>query len=105
MPHSAQLIPAFLTLTVLSPLMGCAPLPVDQAERICVEQANQALRPRGRVGLGVGSGGHAVGGLDVTISSDFLLGHDPAQVFDACVKARSGQFPTRALGDQPGWVG
>ena len=45
------------------------------------------------------------GALDMTISTDFLLGRDPAQVFDACVKARSGQFPTRTLDDQPGWVG
>ncbi|WP_430464904.1 hypothetical protein [Tabrizicola sp.] len=96
---------ALMTLFALPPLAACGPIPVDQAERLCVERANQALRPRGEVALGVGSGGRAVGGLDVTISSDFLLGRDPAQVYDACVKARSGQFPTRALGDQPGWVG
>lgn len=94
-----------LILVALPPLAACAPLPVDQAERLCVEQANQARRPRGKVALGAGSGGNAVGALDVTISSDFLLGRDPAQVFDACVEARSGQFPTRALDDQPGWVG
>lgn len=94
-----------LTLGVLPPLAACAPLAVDQAERLCVEEANQALRPRGKVALGVGSNGRPVGALDVTISTDFLLGRDPAQVFDACVKARSGQFPTRALDDQPGWVG
>jgi hypothetical protein len=55
--------------------------------------------------MGVGSGGKAVGAFDVTISTDFLLGRDPAQVFDACVKARSGQFPARPLDAQPGWVG
>lgn len=94
-----------LAFVVLPPLAACAPLPVDQAERICVEEANQALRPRGEFALGVGSGGRAVGALDMTISSDFLLGRDPAQVYDSCVKARSGQFPTRPLDDQPGWVG
>jgi hypothetical protein len=96
---------ALMILAALPPLTACAPLPVDQAERLCVEEANQARRPRGRVGLGVGSGGRAVTDIDVTISSDFLLGRDPAQVFDSCVQARSGQFPTRALDDQPGWVG
>jgi hypothetical protein len=55
--------------------------------------------------LGLGSGGKAVGAFDVTVSTDFLLGRDPAQVFDACVKARSGQFPARSLDAQPGWVG
>lgn len=94
-----------LSLVVLPPLAACGPMPVDQAERLCTEKANEALRPRGELALGVGSGGRPVGALDVTISTDFLLGRDPAQVFDACVKARSGQFPTRALADQPGWVG
>lgn len=83
-----------LTLFALSPLMACGPIPVDQAERACAEDARLAERPRGRVGLGVGSGG-GVGVLDVTVSSDFLLGRDPSQVYDACVKSRSGQFPTR----------
>lgn len=94
-----------LILAALPPLGACAPLPVDQAERLCVEEANQARRPRGKVGFGLGSGGRPVGALDVTISTDFLLGRDPAQVYDQCVKARSGQFPTRPLDDQPGWVG
>lgn len=94
-----------LALIALPPLAACAPLPVDQAERLCVEEANQARRPRGKIGLGIGSGGKPVGALDVTISTDFLLGRDPARVFDDCVKARSGQFPARALDDQPGWVG
>jgi len=93
------------TTVALLPLGACGPMPVDQAERLCVEQANQALRPRGEFAVGVGSGGRAVGALDMTLSSDFLLGRDPAQVYDQCVKARSGQFPTRALDDQPGWVG
>lgn len=100
-----MLRPAVLILAALPPLAACGPLPVDQAERLCVEEANSAARPRGKVALGVGSGGRPVGALDVTISTDFLLGRDPAQVFDSCVKARSGQFPTRALDDQPGWVG
>lgn len=96
---------ALLICAAVSPLAACALLPVDQAERLCVEQANQARRPHGTVGFGVGSGGTAVSELDVTISSDFLLGRDPVEVFNSCVKARSGQFPTRALDDQPGWVG
>jgi hypothetical protein len=96
---------ALLIIVALPPLAGCGPVPLDQAERMCVEQANQAHRPRGEIAMGVGSGGKAVGAFDVTISTDFLLGRDPAQVFDACVKARSGQFPARPLDAQPGWVG
>ena len=96
---------ALLILIALLPLAACGPVPLDQAERMCVEEANLARRPRGEIGLGLGSGGKAIGAFDVTVSTDFLLGRDPAQVFDACVKARSGQFPARSLDAQPGWVG
>ncbi len=84
-----------LILVALSPLAACGPIPVDQAERACAEDARLAERPRGRVGVGINSDGQTSGVLDVTISSDFLLGRDPSQVFDSCVKSRSGQFPTR----------
>ncbi len=94
-----------LVLGFLAPLVACGPIPVDEAERVCVEDANLALRPRGSVAVGLGSGGRAVGALDVTVSTDFLTGRDPYAVFNSCVKARSGQFPTRPLGDQPGWIG
>lgn len=92
-------------MVALSPLVACGPIPVEDAERICVEDANLARRPRGRVALGVGDGGNAIGALDITISSDFLTGQDPYEVYNSCVKSRSGQFPTRDLADQPGWVG
>ncbi|MCF8511149.1 MAG: hypothetical protein K9G43_06865 [Rhodobacteraceae bacterium] len=97
--------PALPSLAALPPLAACGPMPVDQAEKLCVEQANLASRPRGRIALGAGSGARPVGALDVTISSDFILGRDPAQVFETCVKARSGKFPIRMLDDQPDWVG
>lgn len=96
---------AFLTVAALPPLMACAPLSVEQAERLCVERANEARRPRGQIDLGLGSNGRPVAALDVTISTDLLFGRDPAQVFDECVKSRSGQFPAHALDDQPDWVG
>lgn len=94
-----------ITLFALLPLAACGPIPVDQAERACVETANLALRPRGTVGVGIGSGGQVAGNLDVTVSTDFITGRDPSAVFDSCVKSRSGQFPTRPLTDQPGWIG
>ena len=92
-------------LIALLLLAACGPIPVEQAERACVEQANLALHPRGTVGIGVNSDGQAVGTLDVTVSSDYLMGRDPAAVYNSCVKSRSGQFPTRPLYDQPGWRG
>lgn len=95
---------ACLALT-LSGLAACDPIPVDQAERACVEDARLAKHPRGTIGLGMGSGGRAAATGSVTISSDFLLGRDPADVFNACVRARAGTLPTRPLQDQPGWTG
>ncbi|MGQ0564690.1 MAG: hypothetical protein ACT4OK_06425 [Gemmobacter sp.] len=85
-------------------LAACAPIPVERAERLCVDDARLATGPRGTFGVGIGSDGPSAM-LDVTVSSDYLSGRDPAQVFAACVRRRSGQPPTKALYDQPAWRG
>lgn len=85
-------------------LVACAPIPVERAERECLATARGATGPHGTVGIGVGTGGpKAV--LDVTISSDYLQGRDPAEVFNRCVVQKSGQRPTRPLYDYPDWKG
>lgn len=86
--------PASLTGALLL-LAACGPETVAQAERNCLQQARLAERPRGTVELGIGSGGRRRAALDVEITSDFLLGRDPADVWQACVVQRSGQLPTR----------
>jgi hypothetical protein len=91
-----------LALTLLT-LAACGPVPVGRAEQSCLEQALLAKHPRGTISAGVGSGGRLVGDAEITVSSDFITGRDPSAVFNSCVKARSGQFPTRPLYDQPGW--
>lgn len=94
-------------LMALAPAMlglaACAPLPVDQAERICRDSARDALGPRTRAGFGVGSEGVRGGFIEVGISSDYVMGRDPSQIFQECVQRRSGQMPTRPLYEQPGW--
>ena len=77
-------------------LTGCAqrPLPPDVAARICAERAGLAQRPRGTVGIGVGTGGVS-GGVGVTLSPDFLTGRNPRDVYDACMIERTG-FPPMA---------
>lgn len=82
-------------------LVACGPVPVAQAERECLQEARLAEAPRGKVWVGGNSNGQALGGAEISISSDYILGRDPSQVFDACVKRRSGQFPSRPLADQP----
>lgn len=102
--------PAFVTvLPLLAILAGCGTVPVADAEASCLRDAELALRPRGeaRIGLGTDSNGNLrpVGRLDVEISSGYLAGRDPSDVYNRCVLRRSGQMPTRALYDQPGWRG
>lgn len=89
-------------------LGACGPIPVDQAERLCLEQARDARGPRGEVALGVASDGHGlrpVSSVAISISSDAIAGRDPSDVFNRCVVSRSGSMPTRPLTDQPGWRG
>lgn len=87
---------------------ACGPVPVDQAERTCLRDAELAERPRGSVAMGVGSGSggtRSYGSVELEISSDYLRGRDPSDVFNRCVLRRSGQMPTRVLADQPRWRG
>ncbi|MGL4321717.1 MAG: hypothetical protein ACRCS3_12725 [Paracoccaceae bacterium] len=93
-------VPAAFVLLLLA---ACGPVSVQQAERECVQKARLAQQPRGEVGIGVDSNGRVGGNIDVTVTSDFLLGRDPAQVFETCVIQRSGQLPSRAVYDMPGW--
>jgi hypothetical protein len=91
-------------LALLLPLVACGPVPVAQAERSCLQDARLAQAPRGEISIGVGSGGPHVGG-QIDVSSDFLLGRDPSEVFNRCVLRRSGQMPVTPLSGQPGWAG
>ena len=75
---------------------GCAPKPLspELAARVCADRAGLAQRPRGTVGVGIGTGG-VRGGVGLTVSPDFLLGRDPQDVYDACFIERTG-FPPMA---------
>lgn len=85
-------------------LAGCGPMSLESAEQACFERARLAQKPRGEVVIGGGTeGGFA--GLDVTISSDYLAGRDPSQVFESCVMSKAGQPPSRPLYAMPGWKG
>lgn len=95
-------------LPLIVVVAACGPVPVDQAERTCLRDAELAERPRGSVAMGVGSGSggtRSYGSVELEISSDYLRGRDPSDVFNRCVLRRSGQMPTRVLADQPRWRG
>ncbi len=89
----------------LAVLTACGPMSVERAERECFERARLAQSPRGMVAVGTGSGGGAKTKLDLSISSDFVQGKDPAAVYDACVYQKSGQPPSRPLYTRPDWKG
>ena len=72
-------LPAFLTLT------ACGPVPLVQAEAECRSRADQAAAPSGSVG----------------VTSDFLKGRDPTEVYNQCVLARAGQPPLRPYNALP----
>ncbi|WP_313135328.1 hypothetical protein [Paracoccus jeotgali] len=87
-------------------LAGCAPMPLADAERVCLEDARAATGPQGKVGIGVASGRGGVrpfSRVEVSVSSDYIMGRDPAQAYDACVQRRAGQPPSRPLHDITGW--
>lgn len=95
----------YRALPVLLGLAACGPIPLAEAERICVDQARLAQQPRGELAVGVGSDGWADVGFEVEVSSDYLAGNDPEAVYIACVRQRAGQMPSRPLSAQPEWTG
>lgn len=89
------LVPAFLA--------GCGPMTLQEAERQCFERARLAKQPRGEVTVGAGSGGRTSAGIELNVSSDFLLGKDPAAVYETCVMQKAGEPPSRPLYMRPDW--
>ena len=91
-------------LAMLALLAACGPMSVERAEEACYERARLAAGPRGMVAVGAGSAGPA-SKVRVTVSSEWLQGKDPAELYNSCVYQKSGQLPRRPLYDRPGWKG
>lgn len=90
-----------LWLAALLTLAACGPIPLAQAEAECLERARLAEAPRGKISFGVSSDGPYTG-AEVEVSSDYLQGKDPSQVYDQCVYQRAGQMPSRPYHSLPG---
>jgi hypothetical protein len=84
-------------------LAACGPIPVAQAEAECFERARLAAQPRGTIHVGVNSNGGTYLGGEIGVSTDYLQGRDPSQVYDQCVFQRSGQMPSRPLYTRSDW--
>ena len=67
----------------------------EQAALVCEERAREAQAPTGSVTVGANSRTGGFGGVSIGVTSDYLMGRDPVQVYEDCVMARSGQAPIR----------
>lgn len=50
-----------------------------------------------QVRVGTGSGGGVRGGVDLAVTSDYLKGRAPQEVYENCVFEKTGQGPVRPL--------
>lgn len=92
---------SFLALPVV--LLACGPITLAEAERQCFERARLAKQPRGEISVGASSDGRTAAGLELNVSSDFLLGRDPSAVYESCVMQKTGEPPSRPLYMRPDW--
>ncbi|MFO1203219.1 MAG: hypothetical protein U1E58_11350 [Tabrizicola sp.] len=96
---------AIAALALFALLAACGPMSLREAERQCFERARLASKPRGEMSVGVGTGGRKMAGVELEISSDYLLRKDPSAVYDSCVMNKAGQPPSRPLYMRPDWKG
>ena len=82
---------------LLFALAACAPVPVtpERAAEICEEKARAAQGPTGSVTVGTNSSSGGFGGVEIGVSSDFLAGRDPLEVYNQCIFDRTGASPIR----------
>lgn len=83
------------------PLIACVPVTLDQAERACAPRAHLAQKPQTSIGVQFNSDGTRQIGGSFGVSTDYLKGRDPNDVFRACVQDRSGLVTTRSYLDFP----
>ena len=91
-----------MPLLMLLALPSCGAMSVERAESTCVEDAKAARGPTGTIAVGTTTEGPRVKG-DVTISTDWIAGRDPEEVYVSCVMRRSGKAPEHFLRDRPEW--
>ena len=77
-------------------LGACGPMSADRAADLCEDRARAATGVTGEIGIGVGSNG-ASSSVELGVTSDFLQGRDPYEVYESCVRQKTGQGPIRPL--------
>ena len=84
-----------LVLPVLLALNACGPVPLVQAEADCRARADEASAPSSSVGVTFSSDGTVETNVSVGVTTDYLQGRSPTEVYNSCVLARAGQPPSR----------
>lgn len=87
----------FLPAALLLSLAACGPVSGIEAADRCEERARNAVGPTGEARLGVNSEKGVVGGVELTVTSDFVAGRDPQIVYENCVFQLTGEGPVRPL--------
>lgn len=88
----------YLLSTLCLLAVAACDLPPPDPARVadeCEERARDAQGPTAGLTIGVNSnsGGFAEGNVGIT--SDFLRGLDPVEVYESCVLRRTGELPIR----------
>lgn len=84
------------SLLALFVLAACGPVSPERAADMCEDRARAATGPTGEIGIGVGSDGPG-GSIEIGVTSDYLRGRDPYEVYESCVRQKTGQGPIRPL--------
>ena len=81
---------ALTTIAILTAVAGCDPRPMTHAEALefCHDKADAAAGPQGQVGVRSDATG-VTPSLSISLSSSFLRGDDPQEVFDTCMNELS----------------
>ncbi|ADO41314.1 hypothetical protein [Ketogulonicigenium vulgare] len=84
----------FVTLTAC----GAAPsgnVDIVAATAYCEQRARAAMGPTGGVTVGFNNRSGPSAEVELGVNTDFLRGRDPMQVYDECVRRRTGFAPYR----------
>jgi hypothetical protein len=89
-------VAALCAVVAVAALASCGPVSPELAAEQCTDRARSAKGPTGKVAIGGGNQGIS-SSLEVSITSDFIMGRDPQQVYETCVYNKTGQGPIKPL--------
>lgn len=69
----------------------------ENAAKLCEDRAYAALGPTGSIGISHSSSGKTQSHIQLGITSDYIFGRDPYDVYESCVHDKTGQGPIRPL--------